>query len=106
MDGAIESMVCTLSEDEDNKSSVSERLRGGVHQFKCVHLMVVYTSDVDLTGVNMVDNSVITNNSTVSSPIHEGASLAARVCADIVSDDRLSVVVITGVNVVHVYLAW
>ena len=74
-------MVCVLPKDTDDRSPLGSELGRGVHNFEGAELVIVDTSDVNFAHVDVNDDGIVADDTTVGTSIHEGTAFLACVFA-------------------------
>ena len=75
MDSPSDSTVGILVQDKDDGSFLRDGLRCGIDNLEIGHLMVVNPTDIHVTLVHELHASIISEDSTIRSPINERAPL-------------------------------
>ena len=82
VDGVLNDMMGALTEHTEDRTTLRDELGCRIDNLESIKLMIVNTSNVDGTGMNMTDNSIITNDAAVGTTIHEKTTFLSTVSTD------------------------
>lgn len=85
---AEDSVICVLTEDADDGTALRGNFGGGVDDLEGIHFVVVNAGNVDFTRVDVDYDSIITDDTAISSPVHEGSAFLAGVLTNTISVPR------------------